>query len=99
MFEAMTEIELITLAVFLVLQLLDVWTTVKGLKLGATESHPIIGSLISKLGKLWPVVKLTMALIGGYFLVKAGLLWAIWLLCLVMAWVVWNNYKVIKSFN
>ena len=99
MFEAMTEVELITVAVFLVLQLLDVWTTTKGLKLGATESNPIIGSLISKLGKLWPVVKLAMAIIGGYFLFKAGLLWLIWLLCLVMAWVVWNNYKVIKNLK
>ena len=99
MFEAMTEIELITVAVFLVLQLLDVWTTTKGLKLGATEANPAIKWVMDKVGKLWPVVKLALSLIGGYMMFYAGLLWFIWLLCLVMAWVVWNNYKVIKSLK
>ena len=95
--EDMTTLEQVTVGVYLLLQILDVWTTIKGIKLGATEANPIVKWMMYKLGKMWPLAKLTVALVSGYFLLETDTLWGMWLISAGMVIVVLNNYRVIKN--
>lgn len=87
------------LALLLLLQVLDGYTTVTGIKLGGGEGNAILAKLISKLG-LVPtlVIKGALVMAVGY---KAGMQGAIWLQMIIAIYVlvvIWN-YKVIRSLK
>lgn len=95
----LTNIEIATLVVFLILQVADVWTTTKALRMGATEANPVIAWVMNRTGRAWPLVKLTLAFGGGYLMWSEGLLWAIWTLCAVYAIVVISNWLAIQDLK
>jgi hypothetical protein len=93
-------VSLIVLAIFVLIQVADVITTLRGLKLGADEASPIGGPLFKKIG-FWPT---TLILKGAFialataltFYVRKGWM-AVACLVLVGAYVLWNNLKVIRE--
>ena len=93
----LTEIEIATAVVFLALQIADVWTTIVGMKTGATEANGIVAWLMQKLGKGWVPVKLVVSIGGAYFAWAGGAIWAVWVLCALLAFVVIHNYRIIKK--
>ncbi|HDZ80714.1 MAG TPA: hypothetical protein ENH56_05650 [Roseobacter sp.] len=90
-------IEIATAAVFLLLQIADVWTTMQTLKTGATEANPAMAWIMARTGKAWPFVKMALALGGAYLLWVEDLLWAIWLLCAIYTIVVISNWTILKD--
>ena len=83
----------IALGVFLLLQVLDVWSTLRCLRKGYTEANPIVRWMMNNLGdKGWIIGKLGLA---G---VAAVLMWpyevGYWILNAVYLFVVVRNVKI-----
>ena len=97
MMENLSLIEVITAVVFVLLQLADIWTTIKCLETGATEGNAVVAWIMRKLGKLWPLVKLAMSVGGAYLLWSDGVIWGVWLLCLMVGYVAVSNYRILKD--
>ena len=85
------------LLIFLALQALDIWTTLKALKLGGREVNPVLAKLFEKFDPLATMVA-----------VKLAGVWALWyldnyfitgLLCAVYLWVVDRNLAVVKKLQ
>jgi len=85
------------LLIFLALQVLDIWTTLKALKLGGREVNPVLAKLFEKFDPLATMV-----------MVKLAGVWALWyldnyfvtgLLCAVYLWVVDRNLAVVKKLQ
>lgn len=87
------------LALLLLLQVLDGYTTVKGIKLGGGEGNVILAKLISKLG-LVPtlVIKGALVMAVGYKAGMQGLIWLQMIIGIYVLVVIWN-YKVIRSLK
>jgi len=78
----------IALALFALLQIADVITTVQALKRGGREANPVIRYLMN-LGPLpWIAIKLAVAAMAALILYRTGLVWPLWLLNAVYAVVV-----------
>lgn len=90
-------IEIITAIVFVLLQVAEVWTTIKCLETGATEGNAVVAWIMRKLGKLWPLAKLALFVGGAYLLWSDGVIWGVWLLCLLVGYVVISNYRILKG--
>lgn len=82
------------LVIFILLQIADVWTTLRALELGAREMNPLLNWMFKHVDPLAAMV-----------LVKVVGLWALWYVnsylltmacCVVYLWVVLNNWKVIR---
>lgn len=82
------------LIIFILLQIADIWTTLRALELGAREMNPLLNWLFQRFDAL-PVMVI-VKLIG---------LWVLWYVdaylltmacCVVYLWVVLNNWKVIR---
>ena len=52
---------------------------------------------MQKLGKGWVPVKLVVSIGGAYFAWAGGAIWAVWVLCALLAFVVIHNYRIIKD--
>jgi hypothetical protein len=85
------------LLIFLALQVLDIATTLKALKLGGREVNPVLAKLFEKFDPLATMV-----------MVKLAGVWALWwldnyfvtgLLCAVYLWVVDRNLAVVKKLQ
>jgi hypothetical protein len=83
------------LPIFIVLQVLDAWTTLKALKLGAREANPILAKAFQYLDPL-----------GVLVIAKLFSVWVVWwanwdlltgLACALYVWVVNNNLDVIQG--
>jgi hypothetical protein len=83
------------LAVFVLLQIADVWTTHKALSMGKREANPFLARLFEYFNPVKVMV-----------LVKAVAVIALWYtaywpltaaLCLLYLWVIDNNLKVIRG--
>jgi hypothetical protein len=83
------------LLVFAVLQGLDIWTTLKALKMGKREMNPILAKLFEKYDPLTVMV--------GF---KVTAVWMLWwtdlyivtaLCCAVYFYVIANNLRVIRG--
>jgi hypothetical protein len=86
----------ILFAIFFILQALDFWTTYKCLTLNkGHEGNPIVAFGISKIG-LVPALAIykSLAIIVGWF-VKDVLL-AIIILDIVYAYIIYQNYRIMK---
>lgn len=88
----MTELLLV---VFIVLQGLDMYTTIVALKQGAIERNPFLGWLFNWFPPL--VVMTVIKACGVAALVWADSFYVNIIACAVYAWVVINNWKVIKD--
>ena len=86
----------ILFAIFIILQVLDFWTTYKCLTMNkGHEGNPIVAFGISKIG-LIPALAIykSLAVIVGWF-VKDVLL-AIIIIDIVYAYVIYQNYRIMK---
>jgi hypothetical protein len=82
------------LVIFILLQIADVWTTLRALELGHREMNPLLNWMFKHVDPLAAMV-----------LVKVVGLWALWYVdlypltmavCAVYVWVALNNWKVIR---
>lgn len=82
------------LIIFILLQIADIWTTLRALELGHREMNPLLNWMFKHVDPLAAMV-----------LVKVVGLWALWYVdlylltmavCAVYVWVVINNWKVIR---
>jgi hypothetical protein len=87
--------QLLFLSIFVVLQVLDIWTTLKALKMGCREVNPVLAKLFTRYDPL--LVLVVFKLIG---------IWALWwvdmyaltgIMCAMYLWVVNNNLDVIQG--
>jgi hypothetical protein len=85
------------LFIFIALQVLDIWTTLKALKLGGREVNPVLAKAFNYADPLAVMV-----------VVKLAGVWALWwldnyfvtgLLCAVYLWVVDRNLAVVKKLQ
>jgi len=82
---------------FVIIQIADGWTTIQCIEFDkGTEANPIVAWGIKKIG-LEPALFIYKAIaIGmGYFLMDYPI--ALGLLCLPYAYIVYNNYKILKG--
>jgi hypothetical protein len=84
-------------AIFITLQIADGWTTVKCIESGkGSEANPIVAWGIHKIG-LVPALEIykLFAIAVGYVLMSLPIL--LGLVCLPYAYIVYNNYKILKG--
>lgn len=86
--------DMILLIVFVVVQIADVWSTNRAISNGAVEANPAIAWVMKVTGKLWPVVKLGVAIPSGVYLYHIGWFYPLLALTVVMAYIVYKNYKI-----
>jgi len=85
------------LAIFIALQIGDIWSTLTALKLGGREVNPVLAKLFNYADPLAVMVA-----------VKLVAIWALWwadmyvitgLACAAYLWVVDNNLRVIRGMK
>jgi hypothetical protein len=89
--------EYLIFAIFIALQIGDGWTTVKCIELDkGSEANPIVAWGIHKIG-LVPALEIykLFAIAVGYVLMNSPLV--LGLVCLPYAYVVFNNYRILKA--
>jgi hypothetical protein len=83
------------LAVFIVLQVFDIWTTLVALKKGAREANPVLAWLFSHAEPI--VVLIGIKLLATWLLWYVDLYLLTGLFCAFYLWVVDNNLRVIQD--
>ena len=83
------------LAIFVVLQVLDIWTTLVALKRGHREMNPVLAKAFEYAEPL--VVMVVIKLAGVWALWWVDMYWLTGLMCAMYLWVVNNNLDVIQS--
>ena len=87
------------LIIFIIIQVADVYTTYRGLKLGADEASPL-GAPLFKLIGFWPTTLLLkgafIALATAADIVVPGGWMIVAMLIAVGVYVLWNNFKVVR---
>ena len=90
-------------ALLLGLQLVDVATTLYAIKLGAHEDgRMLMSQVLAIAGKYWPqaLVAAKLAFVGLIaWQYDAIAIWAFAAMCAIYAWVIWNNWRVIKRLK
>jgi len=80
---------------FILLQIADIWTTLRALELGHREVNPILAKLFLRFEPLAVMVMLKLpavwllSYLGSYLLTMTA--------CAVYVWVVISNWKVIRG--
>jgi hypothetical protein len=82
------------LGIFVVLQVLDIWTTLKALKMGCREMNPVLAKAFTYAEPL--VVLIVIKLAGVWALWWADMYFLTGLMCAAYLWVVNNNLDVIQ---
>ena len=90
-------INLAFLVIFIALQVLDIWTTLKALKLGGREVNPVLAKLFEKFDPLATMV--TIKLLGVWALWYVDLYVLTGIMCAVYLWVVDRNLAVVKKLQ
>jgi hypothetical protein len=85
------------LLIFLALQVLDIWTTLKALKLGGREVNPVLAKLFEKFDPLATMVMVKLAGVWALWYVDLYVLTGI--MCAVYLWVVDRNLAVVKKLQ
>ena len=83
------------LAIFVVLQVLDIWTTLVALKRGHREMNPVLAKAFEYAEPLAVMVVIKLA--GVWALWWADMYWLTGLMCAMYLWVVNNNLDVIQE--
>jgi hypothetical protein len=87
--------QLVFLLIFVVLQVLDVWTTLKALKMGCREMNPVLAKAFTYAEPLLVMVVIKLA--GVWALWYADMYALTGLMCAAYLWVVNNNLDVIQG--
>jgi len=85
------------LALFILLQIGDVWTTLTALKMGAREANPILAKLFAYCDPLGVMV--VTKVLAAWLLWYADLWMATMALCVLYLWVILNNWEVIQRLK
>jgi len=85
------------LVIFAVLQVLDIWTTLKALKLGGREVNPVLAKAFNYADPL--VVMVVIKLAGIWALWWADMYVITGLACAAYLWVIDNNLRVIQRLK
>jgi len=83
------------LLIFVVLQVLDIWTTLTALKMGHREMNPVLAKAFTYAEPLAVMVVIKLA--GVWALWWADMYWLTGLMCAMYLWVVNNNLDVIQG--
>jgi len=83
------------LIIFFLLQIADIWTTDRALKLGKREVNPLLNWLFQRFDPVGTMVVIKVA--ATYLLWVADIYFVTAALCALYLWVVLNNYGVIKD--
>ena len=83
------------LAIFIVLQIGDIWTTLTALKTGHREMNPVLAKAFEYAEPLAVMVVIKLA--GVWALWWADMYWLTGLMCAMYLWVVNNNLDVIQE--
>ena len=83
------------LILFILLQIADIWTTDKALKLGKREANPLLNWLFQRLDPVGVMVIMKVA--AAWLLWYADLYFVTAGVCALYVWVVLNNWNVIKG--
>jgi hypothetical protein len=83
------------LAIFVLLQIIDIWTTLKALKMGHREMNPVLAKAFNYAEPL--VVMVAIKFAGVFALWYADMYWLTGLLCAMYLWVINNNLDVIQG--
>ena len=83
------------LAIFVVLQVLDIWTTLVALKRGHREMNPVLAKAFEYAEPLAVMVIIKLA--GVWALWWADMYWLTGLMCAMYVWVINNNLDVIQE--
>jgi hypothetical protein len=87
--------QLVFLLIFVVLQGLDIWTTLKALKMGCREMNPVLAKAFNYAEPLLVMVVIKLA--GIWALWWADMYFLTGLMCAAYLWVVNNNLDVIQG--
>jgi hypothetical protein len=87
--------QLLFLLIFAVLQVLDIWTTLKALKMGGREINPVLAKLFTRYDPL--LVLVVFKLVGIWALWWADMYALTGIMCAMYLWVVNNNLDVIQG--
>ncbi len=90
-------INLAFLFIFIALQVLDIATTLKALKLGGREVNPVLAKLFEKFDPLATMVAVKLA--GVWALWYLDMYFVTGLMCAVYLWVVDRNLAVVKNLQ
>lgn len=83
------------LAIFVLLQVLDIWTTLVALKRGHREMNPVLARLFEKMDPL--VALIVIKLLGVWALWYADMYFLTGLMCAMYVFVINNNLDVIQG--
>ena len=87
----------IALVVFAILVIADVVTTILALKRGGYEANPLIAFLMETFGDNgWIILKLLASIVGAVLCYHGGLLWGVWLIAALYAYIVWRNHQAAR---
>lgn len=86
---------LVFLALFALLNVADVWTTLKALKMGKREANPLLNWLFQRLDPIGVMVSMKVA--ATWLLWYADIYFVTAACCALYVWVVINNWKVIEE--
>jgi len=86
------------LGVYLVLQGLDYWTTIRAISNGGVEANPVVAKLMDKFGlKLGLGIAKVAGVAAGVVLYYYQQSEILVMLCIGYAYVVWGNFRVIRN--
>ena len=83
------------LIIFIGLQIADIWSTDKALRLGKREANPLLNWLFQRFDPIGVMV--AMKLVAAWLLWYADVYVVTGLLCAFYLWVVDNNIRVIRG--
>ena len=83
------------LILFMLLQIADIWTTDKALKLGKREANPLLNWLFQRFDPVGVMVIMKVA--AAWLLWYADMYLITMALCALYVWVVVNNWRVIEG--
>lgn len=87
--------QLVFLLIFVVLQILDIWTTLTALKMGHREMNPVLAKAFEYAEPL--MVMVVIKLVGVWVLWWADMYFLTGIVCAMYLWVVNNNLDVIQG--
>ena len=87
--------QLLFLAIFVLLQVLDIWTTLTALKQGHREMNPVLAKAFEYAEPL--VVMVVIKLVGVWALWWTDMYFLTGIMCAMYLWVVNNNLDVIQG--
>lgn len=92
-------VKIVIFITFIITQILDVYTTNRGLERGFKEKNPIVLYCMKKLDKYWPVIKIVYIGIFAIilFMGQSSVAIPVGLLILALySYILYNNFTVLR---